>query len=48
MSWRESEGAWEFMSTQEASGSQAYMMFAAVLMVCLLTFGILHTFGVLR
>lgn len=32
----------------ENSGSKAYATVAAVLMVCLLTFGVLNTFGVLR
>jgi hypothetical protein len=37
------------MTTQEkAAGSAAYTTFAAILMVCLLTFGTLHTFGVFR
>jgi hypothetical protein len=44
--WREWEGMG--MSTEKASGSQAYTMVAALLMVCLLTFGMLHSFGVLR
>jgi hypothetical protein len=39
----------EIMTTQEkAAGSAAYTTFAAILMVCLLTFGTLHTFGVFR
>jgi hypothetical protein len=46
-SWREWEGM-EFMSTENAPGSRAYTMVATALMVCLLTFGMLHTFGVLR
>jgi hypothetical protein len=36
------------MSTENAPGSRAYTMVATALMVCLLTFGMLHTFGVLR
>jgi hypothetical protein len=37
------------MATQEKSpGSATYTTVAAVLMVCLLTFGMLHTFGILR
>ena len=39
----------EFMATEEkAPGATAYTTFAAVLMVCLLAFGTLHTFGVFR
>jgi hypothetical protein len=37
------------MATEEkAPGAAAYTTFAAILMVCLLTFGTLHTFGVFR
>ena len=36
------------MATQENPGSRTYMTIAGVLMVCLLTFGMLHSFGVLR
>jgi hypothetical protein len=36
------------MTTQEVASSRTYMMVAGVLMVCLLTFGILHSLGVLR
>jgi len=42
------QGALKFMTTQEAAGSRTYMMVAGVLMVCLLTFGVLHSLGVLR
>jgi hypothetical protein len=44
----ELEGDLEFMSTEDSSGSTMYTMVAGLLMVCLLTFGMLHTFGVLR
>lgn len=37
------------MATEEkAQGSTGYTAVAAVLMVCLLTFGMLHSFGVFR
>jgi len=37
------------MATEEqAPGTKAYTTFATILMVCLLTFGTLHTFGVFR
>jgi len=36
------------MTTQEVASSRTYMTVAGVLMVCLLTFGILHSLGVLR
>ncbi len=36
------------MSTEKAPGADTYSMVAAILMVCLLTFGMLHTFGVFR
>ena len=36
------------MTTEETSGSKTYMIVAAVLMVCLLAFGSLHTMGVFR
>jgi hypothetical protein len=36
------------MSTENAVGNQAYMIVAALLMVGLLTFGTLHSFGVFR
>ncbi len=36
------------MSTTESTGSRNYMMVAGVLMVTLLAFGALHTFGVFR
>ena len=36
------------MSTTEESGNRAYTMVAGVLMVALLAFGMLHTFGVFR
>jgi hypothetical protein len=44
----ELEGALEFMPTEDTSGSTTYMMVAGLLMVGLLTFGMLHTFGVFR
>jgi hypothetical protein len=47
MKW-ELEGDLEFMSKEDASGSNTYMMIAGLLMVGLLTFGMLHTFGILR
>ena len=34
--------------SNENAGNTAYTMFAGVLMVCLLTFGVLNTFGILR
>jgi hypothetical protein len=37
----------KFMSN-EAAGNQTYMIVAALLMVGLLTFGMLHSFGVFR
>ena len=46
--WREPRKDLKFMTTQEVASSRTYMMVAGVLMVCLLTFGILHSFGVLR
>jgi len=36
------------MSTTDDSGSRTYTMVAGVLMVALLAFGMLHTFGVFR
>jgi hypothetical protein len=39
---------WKFMSNENAAGNQTYMIVAALLMVGLLTFGMLHTFGVFR
>jgi hypothetical protein len=44
----ELEGALEFMSTEDTSGNPTYTMIAGLLMVGLLTFGMLHTFGVFR
>lgn len=38
----------EFMTTEKVPGSGTYTMVAAILMVCLLTFGVLHSFGVFR
>lgn len=36
------------MTTEKAPGNTTYTMCAAILMVCLLTFGVLHNFGVFR
>jgi hypothetical protein len=36
------------MSTNNDQSSRTYTMVAGALMVCLLAFGILHTFGVFR
>ena len=36
------------MSTENAAGNQTYMIVAALLMVGLLSFGMLHTFGAFR
>jgi hypothetical protein len=36
------------MSNENVAGSQMYMIVAALLMVGLLSFGLLHTFGVFR
>ncbi len=36
------------MATENSSGNQTYTVFAAILMVGLLSFGLLHTFGVFR
>ena len=36
------------MSTENAAGNQTYMIVAALLMVGLLTFGVMHSFGVFR
>ena len=35
-------------STEENTGNRVYTMVAGVLMVVLLAFGMLHTFGVIR
>jgi hypothetical protein len=50
ISWRklELEGALEFMPTEDSTGNTTYTMIAGLLMVGLLTFGMLHTFGILR
>lgn len=36
------------MASDSDSGNKTYTMIAAILMVCLLAFGLLNTFGVLR
>ncbi len=36
------------MSNENAAGNQTYMIVATLLMVGLLTFGTLHSFGVFR
>lgn len=36
------------MSSTENTGSRTYTMVAGILMVALLAFGMLHTFGVIR
>ncbi len=38
----------ELATEERAPGAGEYSTFAAILMVCLLTFGVLHSFGVFR
>jgi hypothetical protein len=38
----------QFMTTENAQSSKAYTTFAAILMVCLLAFGVLHSLGVIH